>query len=94
MEVLLRIRKCKQEGVVRNSTYERTNIDFTSYKLGEKTTFKGKVSYSTSSSNRVQQGSNLSGLLLGLYRTAADFDNRDYIGTNYTSSGIATLGKP
>jgi hypothetical protein len=58
---------------------------------GEKTTFKGKVSYSTSSSNRVQQGSNLSGLLLGLYRTAADFDNRDYIGTNYTSSGIATL---
>jgi hypothetical protein len=48
------------------------------------------VSYSTSSSNRVQQGSNL-GLLLGLYRTAADFDNRDYIGTNYTSSGIATL---
>jgi hypothetical protein len=33
----------KQEGVVRNSTYERTNIDFnTSYKLGEKTTFKGK----------------------------------------------------
>jgi hypothetical protein len=38
----------KQEGVVRNSTYERTNIDFnTSYKLGEKTTFKGK-SYSTS----------------------------------------------
>jgi TonB-linked SusC/RagA family outer membrane protein len=83
----------KQEGVVRNSTYERTNIDFnTSYKLGEKTTFKGKVSYSTSSSNRVQQGSNLSGLLLGLYRTAADFDNRDYLGTNYTSSGIATLG--
>jgi hypothetical protein len=80
----------KQEGVVRNSTYERTNIDFnTSYKLGEKTTFKGK-SYSTSSSNRVQQGSNLSGLLLGLYRTAADFDNRDYLGTNYTSSGIAT----
>jgi hypothetical protein len=46
------------------------------------------VSYSTSS-NRVQQGSNLSGLLLGLYRTAADFDNRDYLGTNYTSSGIA-----
>jgi hypothetical protein len=48
------------------------------------------MSYSTSSSNRVQQGSNLVGLLLGLYRTA-DFDNRDYIGTNYTSSGIATL---
>jgi hypothetical protein len=53
----------KQEGVVRNSTYERTNIDFnTSYKLGENYFFKGKVSYSTSSSNRVQQGSNLVGI--------------------------------
>jgi hypothetical protein len=58
MEVLLRIRKCKTGRCRRNSTYERTNIDFnTSYKLGEKTTFKGKMSYSTSSSseyNKVQ----------------------------------------
>ncbi|MCL6462068.1 MAG: SusC/RagA family TonB-linked outer membrane protein, partial [Flavobacterium micromati] len=83
----------QQEGVIKNSTYKRTNIDFnTVYKLGEKTTFKGKVSYSTSSSNRVQQGSNLSGLLLGLYRSPADFDQRDYFGTNFTASGVATIG--
>ncbi|WP_026707023.1 SusC/RagA family TonB-linked outer membrane protein [Flavobacterium frigidarium] len=83
----------KQDGVVRNSSYERTNIDFnTVYKLGEKTTFTGKMSYSTSNSNRVQQGSNTSGLLLGLYRTAPDFDNRDFLGTNFTAAGVATVG--
>ena len=83
----------KQEGVIRNSSYERTNIDFnTVYKVGEKTTFTGKMSYSTSVSNRIQQGSNTSGLMLGLYRSAADFDNRDYIGTNFTAAGVGTLG--
>jgi TonB-linked SusC/RagA family outer membrane protein len=83
----------KQEGVIRNSTYERTNIDFnTVYKLGAKTTFTGKLSYSTAISNRVQQGSNLSGLLLGLYRSPSDFDNRDFKGTNFTATGIASLG--
>jgi len=83
----------KQDGVIRNSSYERTNIDFnTVYKLGEKTTFTGKMSYSTSTSNRVQQGSNTSGVLLGLYRGAPDFDNRDYVGTNFTPDGVGTLG--
>jgi TonB-linked SusC/RagA family outer membrane protein len=83
----------KQEGIVKNSTFNRTNVDFNSvYKLGDKTTFRGKVSYSTSTSNRVQQGSNLAGLLLGLYRTAPDFDNRDAFGTNFTADGVGSTG--
>ncbi|TDE42900.1 SusC/RagA family TonB-linked outer membrane protein [Flavobacterium rhamnosiphilum] len=82
-----------QTGVVRNSSYERTNIDFsTTYKLGTKTTFKGKVSFTSSNSNRIQQGSNTSGLYLGLYRSPADFDNRDFMGTNYTSTGVPSIG--
>jgi TonB-linked SusC/RagA family outer membrane protein len=89
----LAIGNVRQDGVIRNSTFNRTNLDFNAtYKLGDKTTFKGRMSYSTSSSNRVQQGSNLSGLLLGLYRSPADFDQRDYIGTNFTAAGVPTLG--
>jgi hypothetical protein len=53
-----------RKGVVRNSTYERTNIDF--FTNWERKLFKVGELF-TSSSNRVQQGSNLSGLLLGLY---------------------------
>lgn len=35
-------------------------------------------------SNRIQTGSNFNGLYLGYLRTAADFDNEDYIGTYFT----------
>lgn len=82
-----------QVGVIRNSKYEKTNIDFnTTYKLGEKTTFKSKFSFSGINSNRIQQGSNTSGLYLGLYRNAPDFDIRDFKGTNYTAAGVPSLG--
>jgi hypothetical protein len=68
-----------QDGIVRASDYERTSVDFTTEsKIGDKLSFKSKFSYSSSNSNRIQQGSNLSGLFLGLYRTPADFDNRDW----------------
>ncbi len=81
-----------QDGVVRNATYERTSIDFKiSTKIAEKTSFKGKFTYSNINSNRVQQGSNLAGLYLGLYRTPADFDNNEYIGTNFTNAGVPSF---
>ena len=88
----LGIGNTKQDGIVRNSSYERTTIDLkTTTKIGDKTTFKAKFTYSNVNSNRIQQGSNLAGLYLGLYRTPADFDNRDYIGTNYSSSGVPSF---
>jgi TonB-linked SusC/RagA family outer membrane protein len=75
-----------QQGIVRGSDYERTSVDFSSEsKVGDKLSFKSKFSYSSTNANRIQTGSNLSGLFLGLYRTPADFDNRDYVGTNYTN---------
>jgi TonB-linked SusC/RagA family outer membrane protein len=80
-----------QDGIVRASDYERTSVDFTSEsKIGDKLSFKSKFSYSSSNSNRIQQGSNLSGLFLGLYRTPADFDNRDYVGTSFVR-GVPSL---
>jgi TonB-linked SusC/RagA family outer membrane protein len=88
----LGIGNTNQGGIVRNSSYERTTIDLkTKTKIGDKTTFKAKFTYSNISSNRVQQGSNLAGLYLGLYRTPADFDNTDFIGTNFSSSGVPSF---
>jgi TonB-linked SusC/RagA family outer membrane protein len=79
-----------QKGIIRNADYERTSIDFTSEsKIAEKTSFKTKFGYSSVNSNRIQTGSNLSGLYLGLYRSPADFDNRDFIGTNIQANGSA-----
>jgi TonB-linked SusC/RagA family outer membrane protein len=79
----------EQQGIIRGSDYERTSVDFnTTFKLSDKTTAKGKFNYSSINANRVQQGSNTSGLLLGLYRTPADFDNSDYIGTNINAAGV------
>ena len=81
-----------QQGVIRNSDYERTSIDFSSEsKVGEKTSFKSKFSYSSVNSNRIQTGSNLAGLYLGLYRSPSDFDNREFIGTNIQANGSAQL---
>ena len=81
-----------QKGIIRSSDYKRTSIDFTSEsKIGEKTSFKTKFGYSTVNSNRIQTGSNTSGLYLGLYRSPSDFDNRDFIGTNFQANGSAQL---
>jgi TonB-linked SusC/RagA family outer membrane protein len=79
-----------QEGIVRNSDYKRTSVDFTTEsKIGDKTSFKSRFSYSGISSQRIQTGSNTSGLYLGLYRNPADFDNTEFIGTNVSATGIA-----
>ena len=88
----LGIGNTKQDGIIRNSDYERTSLDFSSEStIAEKTTFKGKFSYSSVNSKRIQQGSNTSGLLLGLYRTPADFDNSDFIGTHYDADGVPSF---
>ena len=88
----LGIGNTNQDGIIRNSTYKRTSIDLkTTTKIGDKTTFKAKFTYSNINSNRVQQGSNLAGLYLGLYRTPADFDNNDFIGTNFDADGVPSF---
>lgn len=82
----LSLSRTDQEGIIRNNTYERITARYnTETKLGEKLKMKGNFSYSNIKSSRIQQGSNLSGLLLGLYRTPADFDNTHYIGTKFVN---------
>lgn len=78
-----------QTGIIKfNSNYRRTTARanaerrFNPYvKVG--TTF----GYTKTTSDRVQQGSNLSGLYLGGLRTPADFNVFPYVGTFYAPNG-------
>ncbi|MEM1120402.1 MAG: SusC/RagA family TonB-linked outer membrane protein [Bacteroidota bacterium] len=78
-----------QEGIIRGSSYDRTNIRLNSKSLlADWLTVSTKGGFTNSYSNRIQQNSNTGGLLLGLLRTPPDFDNSDYIG-NFTSDNGA-----
>ena len=65
-----------QKGVVPNSTFNRNNISFAGQSaLTDKFKVSSSVNYSNSGGVRIQQGSNTSGLMLGLMRTPITFDN-------------------
>jgi TonB-linked SusC/RagA family outer membrane protein len=63
-------------GVVPNEEYNRKTVKLSSQvKPTDALTLSGSVNYTKSDHVRIQQGSNTSGLLLGLYRTPSSFDN-------------------
>ena len=65
-----------QEGIVPNEEYRRNTFNLaSSIKASDKLSFTTSLNYIRSEYDRIQQGSNTSGLLLGLYRTPASFDN-------------------
>ena len=77
------------EGVaLNNSDYDRTtfrvNVD---RQLSDKFHASVNASYVHTLSNRIQQGSNTSGIFLGGLRTPADFNNGYFIGTYTDASG-------
>ena len=77
-----------QDGVIRNASYDRTNARLNyEARLNDKITLSSKMAYTYTDSNRIQQSSNVSGLMLGLLRTPPDFDGRDYKGSYFDSSG-------
>ncbi|WP_340106241.1 SusC/RagA family TonB-linked outer membrane protein [Rhodohalobacter sp. 8-1] len=68
-----------QEGIILdNSNYERTAFRANTTRYFDKLTTTVNAAYSKVEADRIQQGSNVSGLLLGGYRTAPDFDNSVY----------------
>ena len=83
-----------QNGVVKaNSSYDMTSIrsSFTR-SFAQNLTVDINAAYVNSSSSRIEQGSNISGLLLGAYRTPPDFNNLPYL-VNYVSpTGAVTPG--
>lgn len=67
-----------QKGIVPNSQFQRTTFRFTaSAKAFKKVDLFSTVNYTNSGGQRVQHGSNLSGVMLGLLRTPATFNNAD-----------------
>ncbi len=70
-----------QEGIIPNEEYNRRTIGLAStLQATEKLSFAATINYARSDLNRIQQGSNTSGLLLGLYRTPISFDNSNGFG--------------
>ena len=82
-----------QKGIIRNSsTYNRTTFRVNAEKrFNQYVTIKTHNAYIRSVSERTQRGSNTGGLYLGLLRTPADFDNRDYEGDFYESGNASPV---
>ena len=70
-----------QQGTIRgNSAFERTNFRLKAgHDFLDNLRIGGNIAYSTSNGDLVQQGSNISGLLLGGLRTPPEFNNLPYI---------------
>ncbi|MEN8125664.1 MAG: SusC/RagA family TonB-linked outer membrane protein [Bacteroidota bacterium] len=81
-----------QDGIIKGkSNYKRNTLRLNhDVQLSDKFTAKFSTYYAYISSDRIQQGSNLSGLYLGYLRTSPDFNNTDYIGTYYDSNNVPT----
>jgi TonB-linked SusC/RagA family outer membrane protein len=71
----LSIGNTRQNGIIPNTNLKRTTVNLTaSQKLWNKLNVNGFVTYSASTANRGQRGSNLSGVMLGLMRAPSSYD--------------------
>ncbi|MFV8839445.1 SusC/RagA family TonB-linked outer membrane protein [Salinimicrobium soli] len=65
-----------QEGIMPNDTYGRTTLRLNaSTSISDDMTLGADMAYTNSRANNLQKGSNVSGIMLGLLRTASTFDN-------------------
>lgn len=66
----------QSEGVVPNNTFDRTTFKLSATnKFTDKFSAGADITYANSKGDRIQQGSNTSGVMLGLLRTPPTFDN-------------------
>ncbi len=66
----------REEGVIPKNEFNRKTLSFSATaKVNEKLNVSLSSSYTNSNSYRIQQGSNTSGIMLGLLRTPMSFDN-------------------
>lgn len=81
-----------QDGIIKGkSNYKRNTLRLNhNVQLTDKFSAKFSTYYAYISSDRIQQGSNLSGLYLGYLRMSPDFDATDYKGTYYDSNNVPT----
>ena len=90
----LSVSNVNQDGIIlENSDYNRTTVKGVATRNWDNFSATVNVQYTNSNSNRIQQGSNVSGLLLGAYRTPPDFNMRPYTVDYVNSDGSVTPGK-
>lgn len=88
----LDIDRLSQKGIIlANQELGRTSVRANvSRRFSENVTARVNASYMNTNSARIQQGSNISGILLGAYRTPPDFNNQPYL-VNYVSPSGAVF---
>jgi TonB-linked SusC/RagA family outer membrane protein len=66
----------QEEGIVPNNTFDKTSFKLSGTRdVSSKLSVGGSVNYINSEGKRIQKGSNISGIMLGLLRTPPSFDN-------------------
>ncbi|MBC8344719.1 MAG: SusC/RagA family TonB-linked outer membrane protein [Candidatus Marinimicrobia bacterium] len=86
--------RVRQDGIIRHSVYDRDNFRLnTKFRLADWITMDSKAGYSWSNSNRIQQSSNVTGVMLGLLRNAPDFDITHYKGSYFDKNGVENKGR-
>ena len=88
----------KAEGVIPKEDYNRKTFNLSStLNPSDKLSITTSLNYIRSENTRIQQGSNTSGLLLGMLRTPVSFDNTNGLGpeaaVNDPSSYIFASGR-
>ncbi len=80
-----------QKGIIRNnSDYHRTTFRVNAdRRFNDFFKMSVNATYAKTGSNRIQTGSNIAGLYLGLLRTSPDYDIRTYKGVYYNAAGVA-----
>ena len=79
--------------ILANSSFNRTSIRAdVSRAYSNHLTMEVNAAYINSSTDRIQQGSNISGLLLGAYRTPPDFNNQPYMVDYVSPTGKISYG--
>lgn len=86
----LSLSNLSQQGVIQtNSDYKRTTVRFNGARqFNQVIRLSTNFGYSRVASNRVQMGSNVSGLYLGGLRTSPDFNSNYFVGTYYAPNGL------
>lgn len=84
-----------QDGIIKtNSNYDRKTIRARSTRYFDDFTATFTANYTKTESDRIQQGSNVSGLLLGALRTAPDFNSEAAHTVDFTTAdGLVLPGR-
>jgi len=92
-QFLLSMGHMTQEGVYRGvSDYDRSTIRLNATrKFSDIVRVSSNATFARTTSNRIQTGSNLNGLYLGMLRAAPDFNGEDYIGNYFASPEAAPI---